>query len=86
MNKIIAIMGGGDWADASVAHLVIPDGMNLDKEHDAYREWYQNKYLPALRRSRDVVHLKVKYITFANWLIKHGARQTTEEEVLEFWE
>ena len=81
MSKIVAIMGGGDWADASVDHIVVPSDMDMDTEHRAYREWYRQKYCSALRTGN-----KIPYLSFPEWLIKRGARQTTDNEVIEFWE
>lgn len=74
MTKIVALLGGGDWADASVSHLVIPDDMNLDEQKRAYGEWYANFRLGG------------KYVGFYEYLLEHGARKVTEDEVIEYWE
>ena len=77
-SKIYAICSGGDWADASVDHLVIPEGIDMEKE-----AWKCNKYrVEIFYKDRSK-----KYYTFVNWLIeKCGARKTTEDELEEFWE
>ena len=75
---IVAIMGGGDWHDASVTHLVAPDGMDISAEKVAYGAWY-SKVFCANRQG-------VKYMSFSEWLVSHGARPTSDSEVLEFWE
>ena len=75
MGRIVAILGGGDWVDASVEHLVIPDGMDLEKEKAAYDKWYRDEYYPG----------KSEYVNFAGWLRQRGARDTTKDEILEFW-
>ena len=41
--RLVAIMGGGDWYDASVEHLEIPDDMNLDEMKAARDKWYKNE-------------------------------------------
>lgn len=80
-KRIVAIMGGGDWYDASVEHLVVPSGMDLNAEHRAYREWYHREYCTAQRAGN-----KMAYLGFSEWLIKQGAHRTADDEVLEFWE
>lgn len=62
-------------------HLVVPSNMDLDAEHQAHRDWYYQQYCPALQAGN-----KIPYLGFSEWLIKQGARQTTDDEVLEFWE
>ncbi len=78
---ILALLGGGDWADASVCHLVIPDGMDLDKEKEAWWKWYNEQYIPKYQ----IPH-EIEYISFEQQLINNGARLTTEDEVLEYWD
>jgi hypothetical protein len=73
---LIAVMGGGDWGDASVVHVVIPEGVDIEQEKKSYVNWYRTKYLPA--RS-------IQYLTFDEWLISRGARSATDSEVLEVW-
>ena len=31
-QKITAIHGGGDWCDASAEYLILPPGMDIEKE------------------------------------------------------
>jgi len=71
-GKTVAIMGGGDWADASVDHLVIPSDMDIDQ---AYNDYYT-----------DICRPNARWVSFVEWLMQHGARDTTDDEVLEFWE
>jgi hypothetical protein len=73
-GKIAAIMDGGDWYDASVEHLVIPIDMNLKQQKEEYDNWYYDRNRPPQN-----------YDSFTDWLKKRGARETTEDEVLEFW-
>lgn len=80
-GRIVAIMGGGDWYDASVEHLIVPAEVNLQTEKDAYDKWYRDVYSGARNRGEEVL-----YITFAQWLKELGSRDTIETEVEEFWE
>jgi hypothetical protein len=80
-TKLVALMGGGDWADASVDHLVIPESMNLDEQKQAWRKWYDEEYCPALHRNE-----KPTYLGLSEWLVKNGARKATETDVVEFWD
>jgi len=75
---IVAIRSGGDWADASVHHLVVPDEMDLSNEKSAYDKWYTEVFCA----DRPLVN----YMNFWEWLVSRGARLTTDSEVLEFWD
>ena len=79
MTKITAILGGCDWYDASVHHLVIPDDMNLDQQKADLKKWYKEVYYPSFHQEK-----REKYYTFVEWLIKNGARYTTEDELVEY--
>jgi len=75
--KITAIHGGGDWYDASVDYLVLPEGLDIQAEHLKWRNWIATEYYlnqPSL-----------KYKSFPDWLIEQGARHTTQEELVIFW-
>ncbi len=74
--RIAAILGGGDWTDASVDHLILPDGMDVDAERTQWRAWYNDEYCPQLRAGR-----KPKYMGLCEWMISHGARLASEDEV-----
>lgn len=76
-TKIAAIMGGGDWYDASVTHLVIPEDLDLLKWKVRYEEWYQRRD-PA----------KEPWESFDTWLVKNNpdVRKASGGDVLEFWE
>lgn len=47
MSRLVAILSGGDWTDAGVYHLRIPDSMDLKEEKQQYDHWYQTVYLTA---------------------------------------
>jgi len=73
--KIVAIMGGGDWVDADVKHLEIPDDMNLKEMGEQYRQWLKNEY-----------HAKkgLKFLSFPEFLKTKGALDT--DKIEEYWE
>lgn len=71
MTKIVAILGGGDWADASVEHIEVPNGMDLEVERNTYREWLRNTTSGAC-------------FSFAGFLKTRGATDT--DKVEEYWE
>ncbi len=73
--RITAIHGGGDWADASADYLVLPEWLDVDVEHDKYREWFRAVYN----------HPEVKYQSFTDWLRRAGAREPLEEELTIFF-
>ncbi len=77
--KTVAIMGGGDWYDASVSFLDIPKGIDLKSEQQKYSEWYTKIYCPDLHAGG-----RPKYFAFTDWLIKYcGAKPSVVVE--EFW-
>ena len=62
--KQVAILGGGDWFDASVEHLSVPDDLNLADAKREFDEW---------RKTDD-------YISFPDWLRKFkGAEDSSVE-------
>lgn len=79
MTKVTAILSGGDWADAGVEHLVLPDEVEIDREKELYDTWYARTYCSALCLGR-----RPKFKTFTEWLVEKGARYTTEEELVEY--
>lgn len=78
--KLVALLDGGDWYDASVLHILIPEDMDLEKAGVEWRRWYNEVYLPGLRANK-----KPEYISFDKWLIQHGAQEATENEIIQFW-
>lgn len=82
--KLVALMGGGDWTDASVDHLAVPDDLDLETAKKAHSAYYVNTYWPALMEEKKP---KPESFSLAEWLCKHhGARKTTEKEIEEYWE
>lgn len=75
-DKIIAICSGGDWADASVEHLILPKGVSLDEEYADYQDWYQNEFM--VRRCNGE---NVEYMSLVDWLRKHGATEPPDDKL-----
>lgn len=80
-ERIVAILGGGDWSDASVDHVIVPSGSDLDALHKQYDRWYRGDYLPALRRGE-----KSGFATFPDWLVKTGHASSADASEVEVWE
>jgi hypothetical protein len=79
-QKTVAIMGGGDWYDASVDLLDLPYDLDLEDENKNHRHWYDNEYCPALRSGN-----KPRYLSFPEWLIERcGAKKN--ESIEEYWD
>ena len=53
MPKIYAMLVGRDLNDASVTHLVLPEGIDIDAEHKSYENWYREVYAPAVKVAKD---------------------------------
>ena len=76
--KITAIMGGGDWADASVHFVILPEGKRVQSFCGEYDRWLQG-YRLAPKGS--------KFYTFPEWLKEFaGATEPTEDQLEEYWE
>lgn len=73
--RIIAVMNGGDWTDAGVDWIEIPDDMDLKEMHRQYRTWYA-KYLSSGG--------KEPFLDFPEFLKTKGATDT--DKVEEFWD
>jgi len=80
-KKLAAILGGGDWTDASVELIIIPSDMNLDEQKEKWNQWYFGEYCPTLKQG-----MKPVYISFVDFLKKNGARDATDEECLVYFE
>lgn len=79
--KVTAILDGGDQESASVAFLLIPEGMDLAAEEAAHREWYRDTYCPAYRNR---ALARVEYLNFTDWLIQRGAVRAGPEHITEY--
>ncbi len=76
MTKIIAIHGGSDWYDAFADYVILPAGMDIEKAAANRRKWYKDVYRPAVRQGK-----RPKCFTLSEWLLFHGAREPTEDEL-----
>jgi hypothetical protein len=94
MAKIWAICGGGDWADASVDHIILPEGVTMEEMETGHRV-YSLARDEAIRSKSKVVGWWVvnmdkaeipKYISLVDWALSHGARRPKPEELEEHWE
>lgn len=76
--KIWAICGGGDWNDASVEHLILPDGMNIEEERKNHRQ--------AMREYHELKTKESWPGHFVEYLINKGAVVPSEVLLEEYWE
>jgi len=74
--KITAIHGGGDWYDASADYLILPDGMDFEKERAAYEQWHRDVFRGAYERGEHVA-----YLSLFDWLTQRGAVEPTEDQL-----
>ena len=75
-SRIVAILGGGDWNDASVDHLVLSRDVDLEAAHIKYNDWVNHAYRPATDG------VKPEWMTFADYLIEFcGARYCNDSEI-----
>ena len=78
MKKIWAICGGGDWNDASVEHVILPDGMDIAEERKNHKQ--------ALSRYHHLMIAEIWPGNFVEYLISKGAVVPPEEQLEEYWE
>lgn len=79
MSRLVALTSGGDWTDASCSYLLVPEGIDLEKEKELYDEWYSYTYL-----NRTSIYVPA-YKSFKDWLIEKGAREVGEDIITEFY-
>lgn len=72
MTRIVAIMEGYDWNDAGVSHVEVPDDMDLGEMTKQHADWY-----------RQSGNTKIPYVSFVEFLKRHGATDT--DKVEEYW-
>ena len=72
MPKITAIHSGGDWTDASADYLILPLGMDIEKEANARSKWYREEYLTKKDK---------KFVTLTEWCLNRGARIPNHKEL-----
>lgn len=92
MSRLVAILSGGDWTDARVSHVKIPDSMNLKEEKQRYDHWYQTVYQPAHETFWKSFWGKSKtipapqFFTFVEWLHFRGVTLATDLDIEVFEE
>jgi len=67
MAKVIAVHGGGDWADASAEYVIPPENMDVEKEYAEFLEQWSGK--------------NPLYTSFSKWLKDRGAREPNKDEL-----
>ena len=81
MSKLIAVMSGGDWCDASVNFLVLPDGMDLEQQKILY-----SKYLEHRRKIFMEENESLPYWSLAEWFERGGAITPEDDIIEEVWD
>ena len=75
-TRLVVVLGGGDWTDASVDYIDVAPELDLAARKARYDMWYREEYCPAMW-SGETPH----YYSFCDWLIHRGdaTRATVEE-------
>lgn len=82
--RLVAVLGGGDWADASVDHINVPDDLDLDAARERWRGWYRNEYLPEHAKKRTGERRTwPTYLDFPTWLVEREGCARAEIEEFE---
>lgn len=69
-GQVIAVLSGGDWADADVEHIVTLKDFDTETVWLDYRIWFREDN-------------SMEYNTFAEWSVKEGyAREATDDDVI----
>jgi hypothetical protein len=99
--RIVALLGGGNWADASVSHILVPSDVNLTEAADRYNREVRESYFEKIRtwktcevrRLRGIIDpscegvVAPKWVSFSEFLVENcGAGSPINEEVEVFWE
>ena len=83
-GQVIAVLDGGDWADASVEHFVAVRDCDPEDLRTDYDIWYNETYIPLRRIMVRGGGRRPKYWTFTEWLLAFNhVREATEDEVYE---
>lgn len=69
--RTVLVLGGGDWNDASVNDLIVPDELNLVECKKEYNDWLGDG------------HKLAKFRTFTTWLIEFKNCKQAELELYE---
>ena len=74
-RRLVAIMNGSDWADASVTFLALPEGSLVDLE-TVKQEW---------ERSRNPGGKNKPFRHFPQFLVEEYGAELQPAEIEEFW-
>lgn len=72
--KTVVLLGGGDWTDASVDLLDIPEDMDVEVIKNEWRTWYNVEYLPKFRSGN-----AIQYKSIIDFLLEKGAKRSDIE-------
>ena len=80
--KLVAYQGGGDWYDASITFLVLPDGWDATKTYEEYEafvnDWRkQNDHLPFISKN--------PCPNFDEWVVSKGGRLADDSDIEVVW-
>lgn len=75
-SKLVAVLSGGDWADASVTFVKVPVAMDIAAQKEKYDAWYNNEYKKTLGTP-----FQVSFMGFEAWLRNHGAVSVPDSEI-----
>ena len=76
MKRLVAVESGGDWADASVIYLAVPNTVDLDKAKLAWRVWYNQHYVPELRADN-----QPRFRNFPDFLVEEYGAELNPIEI-----
>ena len=77
-SHLCAVISGGDWYDASVDHIVLPESCDIEAARLERESWYENEYRPKLGTENHI-----EYLSLSDWLIeKCGGRYATDDDLL----
>jgi hypothetical protein len=86
---VLAILGGGDWYDASVEHYVIHREVDMAEEKAKYDRWKKEVQGPLWKKWRENGGKPPcpNFVHFTDWLLETGtAREPNEDELAVFCE
>lgn len=68
-EKLVAILGGGDWTDASLNHLIVPSAVDMENAKSEWIDWRTAN--PG------------SYVKFSDWLVYFKNSRYASERTLE---
>jgi hypothetical protein len=86
---VLAVLGGGDWYDASVEHYVVSRSVDMDKEMDKYKRWRRNVQDPLFEKWKEGGRKPPypDFLHFTDWLLQNGTiRDPNDDELVVFYD